>query len=242
MEIERKWMVQGWPQGLPLLETYRMDQGYISVHPTVRIRREALQGGRTALVLCFKGAPDKTGLMRQFYIQRLVAAMLAVAENAGLSVNQVLADRQANLFETIGKIYTADQMQNFLMDEVAVPVMDLLTEFRQSSSSELVKNVLALIKQTRGDITLNECADRLNYNPSYIWKVLRTEKDTSFSDLANNEKLEMAKELLLTSDMTVVQIAETLNYSNVQNFIRFFSKKVGMTPGKYRKDYQNEKK
>ena len=53
---------------------------------------------------------------------------------------------------------------------------------------------------------------------------------------------EMAKELLLTSDMTVVQIAETLNYSNVQNFIRFFSKKVGMTPGKYRKDYQNEKK
>ena len=65
-------------------------------------------------------------------------------------------------------------MQNFLMDEVAVPVMDLLTEFRQSSSSELVKNVLALIKQTRGDITLNECADRLNYNPSYIWKVLRT--------------------------------------------------------------------
>ena len=105
-----------------------------------------------------------------------------------------------------------------------------------------VKNVLALIKQTRGDITLNECADRLNYNPSYIWKVLRTEKDTSFSDLANNEKLEMAKELLLTSDMTVVQIAETLNYSNVQNFIRFFSKKVGMTPGKYRKDYQNEKK
>ena len=49
MEIERKWMVQGWPQGLPLLETYRMDQGYIN----------------TALVLCFKGAPDKTGLMRE---------------------------------------------------------------------------------------------------------------------------------------------------------------------------------
>ena len=40
------------------------------------------------------------GYERQFYIQRLVAAMLAVAENAGLSVNQVLADRQANLFET----------------------------------------------------------------------------------------------------------------------------------------------
>ena len=56
MEIERKWMVTGWPAGLPLTETYQMDQGYISVRPTVRIRREALQGGATALVLCFKGA------------------------------------------------------------------------------------------------------------------------------------------------------------------------------------------
>ncbi|MDO5538581.1 MAG: hypothetical protein Q4F83_00695 [Eubacteriales bacterium] len=64
MEIERKWMVNGWPRGLKLLETYRMDQGYISVRPTVRIRREALEGGRTALVLCFKGAPGKGGLSR----------------------------------------------------------------------------------------------------------------------------------------------------------------------------------
>lgn len=55
MEIERKWMVAGWPAGLAMTADYQMDQGYISVRPTVRIRREALQGGRTALVLCFKG-------------------------------------------------------------------------------------------------------------------------------------------------------------------------------------------
>ncbi len=65
MEIERKWMVNGWPEGLPLLETYRMDQGYISVRPTVRIRREALEGGETKLILCFKGAPGTDGLSRQ---------------------------------------------------------------------------------------------------------------------------------------------------------------------------------
>ncbi len=56
MEIERKWMVAGWPQGLDCTEEYRMDQGYFSVRPTVRIRREALQGGDTRYVLCFKGA------------------------------------------------------------------------------------------------------------------------------------------------------------------------------------------
>lgn len=65
MEIERKWMVNGWPEGLLLLETYQMDQGYISVRPTVRIRREALVGGKTSLILCFKGAAGADGLSRK---------------------------------------------------------------------------------------------------------------------------------------------------------------------------------
>ena len=49
MEIERKWMVTGWPEGLPLEEEFTMRQGYISVQPTVRIRersRSALIWGR----------------------------------------------------------------------------------------------------------------------------------------------------------------------------------------------------
>ena len=44
---------------------YRLSSKSMSVMASVRIRREALQGGRTALVLCFKGAPDKTGLVRE---------------------------------------------------------------------------------------------------------------------------------------------------------------------------------
>lgn len=54
MEIERKWMVNGWPEGLPLKEEFAMRQGYISVRPTVRIREEALTGGATQYILCFK--------------------------------------------------------------------------------------------------------------------------------------------------------------------------------------------
>ena len=56
MEIERKWLVEDWPKGLPLVEEHTMRQGYISVRPTVRIREEAKTGGETAWVLCFKSA------------------------------------------------------------------------------------------------------------------------------------------------------------------------------------------
>ncbi len=58
MEIERKWMVKGWPQDgtFPLLVSHAMRQGYISVHPTVRIREERPSDGPAEYILCFKSA------------------------------------------------------------------------------------------------------------------------------------------------------------------------------------------
>ena len=52
----------------------------------------------------------------------------------------------------------------------------------------------------------------------------------------------MAKELLLTSDMTVVPDRRDAELFQCAEFHPIFQQKVGMTPGKYRKDYQNEKR
>lgn len=61
MEIERKWIVDRWPDGLSEDREYFMRQGYLTVHPTVRIREEALSGGETAYILCLKSG---SGLAR----------------------------------------------------------------------------------------------------------------------------------------------------------------------------------
>ena len=61
MEIERRWLVEGWPEGAPAA-VLEMDQGYLAVRPAVRIRREALRGGETRYVLCVKGG---AGLARE---------------------------------------------------------------------------------------------------------------------------------------------------------------------------------
>lgn len=64
MEIERKWLVQGWPEGLTESRKILMRQGYITVHPTVRIRSET-SSGKTEYVLCFKGKASADGLSRE---------------------------------------------------------------------------------------------------------------------------------------------------------------------------------
>lgn len=64
MEIERKWLTDGWPQGLEEQRRILMRQGYITTRPTVRIRSEA-SGDVTEYVLCFKGAAGPDGLARE---------------------------------------------------------------------------------------------------------------------------------------------------------------------------------
>ena len=61
MEIERKWRIGGFPQGLPELERARVEQSYLCTRPTVRIRKKE-QEGRQSFRLCIKG---EGGLVRE---------------------------------------------------------------------------------------------------------------------------------------------------------------------------------
>ena len=54
MEIERKFKLTAFPDHLPLLESSRIEQGYLSVRPTVRIRSRETDGV-ISYKLCIKG-------------------------------------------------------------------------------------------------------------------------------------------------------------------------------------------
>ena len=45
MEIERKWEIGGFPDGLPQTDAAEMRQGYLVTDPVVRIRAEQRAGG-----------------------------------------------------------------------------------------------------------------------------------------------------------------------------------------------------
>ena len=61
MEIERRWLVEGWPELTPAA-VLRMEQGYFAIRPAVRVRREAWEGGPCQYIVCFKG---KGSLVRE---------------------------------------------------------------------------------------------------------------------------------------------------------------------------------
>ena len=54
MEIERKWLLDRFPQGLPEVERAHVEQTYLCTRPVVRVRMKRTAAG-CGYVLCFKG-------------------------------------------------------------------------------------------------------------------------------------------------------------------------------------------
>ena len=59
---------------------------------------------------------------------------------------------------------------------------------------------------------------------------------TSFSELIETTRFEMAAEMLVDSDTPLIDVAMTLGYENQSNFGRSFRRIAGISPGKYRRE------
>ena len=176
---------------------------------------------------------------RRYYLYSLFLSILEVLSDAGLSV-ETMKTEEEDLFLAFWQIYEAEDVKRFLKRNVAAPVIRTLKEFRSANTQYIKEMVMNLIKKSKGDISLAECAEKLNYNANYLGRILRCENNVSFTDYVAKQKFEYAKELLRETERSVADIAQELNYTNTQNFIRFFNKQAGMTPGKYRQQSRED--
>lgn len=76
LEIERKFLVQGFPEGLELLREVEIEQGYVSCVPEVRIHKAVeKESGKTDFRLTIKGEGDlvrtelKTDISETFFLE-----------------------------------------------------------------------------------------------------------------------------------------------------------------------------
>lgn len=182
-----------------------------------------------------KGA---SGMERSYYVTRLLTAILDIPTKASIPLSDVFDSEQYNVLTKAAGVYGQKELVSYIEGEILRPIMSALTNFRQFEASDLGKKVVRMIKESSGNITLNECAEALNYHPNYISRVLKRERGNSFTDMVNEEKLKLAKYMLLTTSDSIAMISEKLNYNNVQNFIRFFKNQIGTTPSAFRREHR----
>ncbi len=171
------------------------------------------------------------------YILRYVNTILLTAVEADINLSELYPDGMKKIYRELLEVTEYDRVRRYIKWKFIDPVIKKRTEYMESHSYSMIEEIEKLIAERHGNLALTECADILGVHQTYIWKVLKMERGKSFSDYIEEYKLNEAKRLLLESNQTVAEIAEQLGYTNAQNFIRFFSKSTGVTPGKFRKLY-----
>lgn len=92
-----------------------------------------------------------------------------------------------------------------------------------------------LYKEHRKQRTIKFYADKLCLSPKYFALVIKHTSGKSAVALINEMIISTIKSLLRSSDKTILQISEELNFPNQSFFSRFFKKHTGLTPLEYRR-------
>lgn len=83
-------------------------------------------------------------------------------------------------------------------------------------------------------ISLQEVAGHVHLNGSYFSSLFKEQCQVNFSEYVTRRKLQKAKELLLKTNLPIMEIASRTGYQTVKYFNKLFKDNEGMSPGQYR--------
>lgn len=99
--------------------------------------------------------------------------------------------------------------------------------------SEAIKYIESHITE---DITMYEVADHVNISPFYFHKGFSILCGYSIAEYIRNRRMALAGEELITSDITVMELAMKYGYDSPDSFTKAFSRFHGYTPLAVRKN------
>lgn len=88
----------------------------------------------------------------------------------------------------------------------------------------------------REKLSLNEVAEAVGLSPNYLSALFRQEMDCTFVEYVTARRMELARELLRTTDLRSGEVARAVGYRDPRYFSSLFKKTQGMTPREYRSD------
>lgn len=107
--------------------------------------------------------------------------------------------------------------------------------FHLPDSPFLERAVNYVLENIAQPLSLSVVADQLKTSKTYFSTKFKEEMGMPFTDFVNMQKIEKAKELLLFTDKSLLEISSYLSFSTQGYFQILFKKFTGTTPGAFRK-------
>ncbi len=155
-------------------------------------------------------------------------------DNIGLKNNEGTVMKQF-LLNAYQHCYTIGRLKDLLIKYLGGYIDHCLKQLK----TETIKPI-RIAKQYINDhynekIVLEDIASMVGLNPVYFSVLFKKETGLNFSDYLVNYRMDVAKNLLRTTNDTIAAIADSVGYKDARYFSQLFTKIVGIKPALYRK-------
>ncbi|WP_027378338.1 helix-turn-helix domain-containing protein [Chryseobacterium daeguense] len=114
---------------------------------------------------------------------------------------------------------------------------------RKKSSHELLVKFEEVLSQyfnngnllEHGIPSVKTIAEQMNISPNYLGSLLRIHTELNTQQHIQNKLIDLAKERLSTTSLSVSEIAYELGFEHPQSFSKLFKQKAGQSPGDFRR-------
>jgi two-component system, response regulator YesN len=224
------------------IEQQHGEENYVYTHLKVleeqlvyAIRELQMDKAVELLQKYMNGMVHKDGGLYEHHILllQLISRLLLIVQDQGIAVKKVLVDEGS--VERLLQLQTREEIQHWFESKLFAPLIQVLSEKAEKHYEKIADKLVRLIQEQYDQpITLESCAESLNYHPVYVSRIFKKEIGVTFSDYLSDYRMQMAKVMLETTDMKISEIGEKLQYKNISAFIRGFRKQYDVTPGQYR--------
>lgn len=116
--------------------------------------------------------------------------------------------------------------------DISLRQKQIVEEYRKQLDKHIDELRNGLAEKT---FEIKDLADLLHIHPTHLSNTLNQVLGASPCDLYENQLVELSKELLLTTNKPIAEIARQLYY-DPSNFTKFFKNYTGHTPKEFRKE------
>ncbi|WP_241674837.1 response regulator [Paenibacillus luteus] len=172
------------------------------------------------------------------FYQSFLQMIMATLQQQGFRAEDILS-----VHLSPGRIQVATRSVKDLQEWMLDVLENAFVHTKEGGANEkVVEKIKKYISLHIDEDLSRQCiSDYIGLSPDYIVKVFKKETGKSITDYILQERINLAKELLKNTDITITNIAMAVGFStNFPYFSTIFKKQVLMTPQEYRKNHHKE--